>query len=45
MIKHAILLTHPHCLTDRETTPAIASSNKIERSREYVLCPACSIEL
>ena len=32
-IRPAFLLTHPHPLTDRETTPAMASSSKDERDR------------
>jgi hypothetical protein len=34
----------PHPLTIRESTPTHAGSCKIERTRDYILCPACSIE-
>jgi hypothetical protein len=33
-----------HPLTIRESTPAHAGSCKIKRTRDYILCPACSIE-
>jgi hypothetical protein len=42
-IRSAFLLTYPRRLTYRESTPAMASSSKIERGRLYIVCPVRSI--
>ena len=36
-IGHLLLATHPHCLTIRESTSAMARRSKIEQGREYIL--------
>jgi hypothetical protein len=43
VIRPAFLLTHPHRLTDRETTPVMASSSKDEQGRGHTSCSVRSI--